>query len=73
MFRIVCTTLLFVIFLGGNDLRAIEPKDLLPYKTYREKMQKGNYYTYEGTSTKIYDGTIVRNFEIYCGKWIFNR
>ena len=70
MFRIVCTTLLFVIFLGGNDLRAIEPKDLLPYKTYREKMQKGNYYTYEGTCTKIYDGTIVRNFEIYCGKWI---
>lgn len=44
MFRIVCTTLLFVILLGGNDLRAIEPKDLLPYKTYREKMEDVNFF-----------------------------
>ena len=55
-----------ILLLFTSSLMA---RDVLPsYDSEREMLLRSNY-KFEGKRTKVYDDTVVRNFEIYCGNW----
>lgn len=55
-----------ILLLFTSSLMA---RDVLPsYDSKREMLLRSNY-KFEGKRTKVYDDTVVRNFEIYCGNW----
>lgn len=72
MYRIILATLAVISSLMASDIRAAEPNERQSYEDYRKILSEPNH-KYEGSRTKVYGDTIVRNFEIYCTKWFVGK